>query len=285
MKLLKLSSITKKLAVAAFGSFLVLFILVHLGLNLTLLRNDGGEWYRAASNFMGTNYIVKVFEVVLLACVLFHICIASVITVENWLARGKRYKVPSKTKTPFMSKYMIWTGGLIFCFLILHFCNFYFAKYGLVEGKYMVKVEKVQHYFSETVKKAQAGQMDEQQQGELMNRMQATAIFLSEKMDNKEKYVINLSKDEIKQYIGEDFEHYEPDFYAMSKELFANRMYQLIYILAFVVLGFHLSHAVRSMFQTFGLNGDKWDKFIGYFSNSYSVLISLGFILIALFIN
>ena len=62
MNLPKIASISKKIVVALLGLFLVLFVGVHLGINLCLLRDDGGTWYRAASNFMGTNYVVKVFE-------------------------------------------------------------------------------------------------------------------------------------------------------------------------------------------------------------------------------
>ena len=38
---------------------------------------------------------------------------------------------------------MIWTGGLVLCFLVLHFANFYFVKLGWVEGKYMIKTEEL----------------------------------------------------------------------------------------------------------------------------------------------
>ena len=62
--LLTYSSITKKIIMACAGLFLVLFLLVHLGINLCILRNDNGDWFKAASHFMGTNYIIKIFEIV-----------------------------------------------------------------------------------------------------------------------------------------------------------------------------------------------------------------------------
>jgi len=39
-----------------------------------------------------------------------------------------------KSNTSFFSKFMIWTGGTIFIFLIIHFTNFYFIKLGFIEG-------------------------------------------------------------------------------------------------------------------------------------------------------
>jgi len=130
--LLKLSSITKKIVMACAGFFLVIFLLVHLGINLTLMRNDGGEWFNAASNFMSTNYLVKIFEIALFLGFLIHIVVGILLTLQNWAARPVGYNRTNRSKTSFFSKYMIWTGLIIFIFLAIHFMNFYFVKLGLV---------------------------------------------------------------------------------------------------------------------------------------------------------
>jgi len=129
---LTLSSVTKKFVMAFAGIFLMAFLLVHLAINLCLLRNDGGEWFNAAAHFMGTNYIVKVFEIVLMAGFLLHILLGIILQVQNWMARPVRYMVSNKTTTSFLSKYMIYTGGIVLIFLIIHFMNFYFRKMGWV---------------------------------------------------------------------------------------------------------------------------------------------------------
>jgi|WetSurMetagenome_2_1015567.scaffolds.fasta_scaffold643257_1 succinate dehydrogenase / fumarate reductase, cytochrome b subunit len=131
-KLLKFSSITKKIIMACVGLFLLIFLLVHLSINLTLLRGDEGQWFNDASNFMSTNYIVKIFEIVLFAGFLIHILIGIILTLQNWASRPVGYYKCNKTKTSFFSKYMIWTGLIIFIFLAIHFMNFYFVKLGLV---------------------------------------------------------------------------------------------------------------------------------------------------------
>jgi succinate dehydrogenase / fumarate reductase, cytochrome b subunit len=129
---LQFSSITKKVWMALAGFFLILFLMVHLGINLCLLRNDGGEWFTAAARFMGTNYVVKVFEVFLFGGFILHILLGIILQVKNWISRPVRYEVTNRTTTPFLSKYMIYTGGVVFIFLIIHMMNFYFIKLGWV---------------------------------------------------------------------------------------------------------------------------------------------------------
>ncbi len=139
--LLHFSSITKKIWMAALGLFLMVFLVVHLGINLCLLRDDDGVWFRAAAHFMGTNYIIKVFEIVLFAGFIFHILLGIILQVQNWMSRPVRYMVSNKSETPLLSKYMIYTGGIVLIFLILHFFNFYFIKVGLITSPHMADGE------------------------------------------------------------------------------------------------------------------------------------------------
>ena len=126
---------------ALLGLFLMVFLVVHLGINLCLLRSDGGAWFTAAAHFMGTNYVVKVFEIVLFGGFIFHVLLGIILQVQNWMSRPVRYAVTNKTYTPFLSKYMIYTGGIVFIFLIIHFMNFYFIKMGWVSNPNMAEGE------------------------------------------------------------------------------------------------------------------------------------------------
>ena len=117
---------------ALLGAFLLIFLLIHLSINLFLLRQDDGQWFNAAAHFMGTNYVVKVFEVVLFAGFIFHILLGIILQLRNWMSRPVRYQVTNKSTTPFLSKYMIYTGGIVLIFLFIHFMNFYFIKLGWV---------------------------------------------------------------------------------------------------------------------------------------------------------
>lgn len=128
----RLASVSKKVTMAIAGAFLILFLLVHLGINLLMLRPDGGAWFRAASHFMGNNYLVKIFEVVLGLTLLLHILLGVILWLQNRYARPVKYYRMNRSETSFMAKFMLHTGAIILLFLVIHFMNFYFVKLGLV---------------------------------------------------------------------------------------------------------------------------------------------------------
>lgn len=282
MKLIKLASITKKLAVGALAAFLLIFLPFHMGMNLCILRDDGGEWYRNVCHFMGTNYIVKVFEVILLLCVVCHIVLTIVLAIENRAARPVRYAVSQRSKTHTGSKWMIYTGVIILLFLILHFVDFYFAKTGWVEGKYVVKVEKVEKAFQKKAEALQQGKLNEADIQNLQKQYIAIQSIPLEKRSSNLKYFVNLNKADLETYCGADFEEYEPDFYHMAIDKFHSPMYVLIYILVFVVLAIHLYHGVTSVFQTYGLLTEKDGEFVHWLAVIYAIVIPLGFALVPL---
>jgi succinate dehydrogenase / fumarate reductase, cytochrome b subunit len=141
------SSIGKKLLMSMAGLFLCTFLLVHLGINLLLLRNDGGETFRTAVDFMVTNPVIKVMEIVLFSGFLIHIIWGVILQIQNWMARPGRYAISNNSQTSFFSKYMIHTGAIIFIFLTMHFTNFYFVKLGLTQAPHGVNQVEGQHDF------------------------------------------------------------------------------------------------------------------------------------------
>ena len=309
-KLLKMSSITKKICVALLGGFLLIFLLVHASANLCIIRDDGGLWYTNFCHFFGTNYVVKVFEVILLAAILLHIVMTIMLQIGNWKSRPVRYHQASKTKTATGSKFMIWTGLLILAFLVLHFFHFYFVKIGLVDGKYMVKTEALQEEmmkFNQS-EKAQNAQSVFMMQN-IQNEEEAAAFFESLKtrtdlsaqeqdaldyinfsevlmqINPEGKYVHNMTveqRDAIEACVPEA--DVEPDFYYMARELFAQPLYVIIYLLCFVVLWFHMRHAFESAFQTLGWSNYKYYKAIDIIAICYATLICLMFAVVPIFV-
>ena len=122
------SSIGKKLIMSLAGLFLTIFLVVHLSINLTLLRDDGGKWFSAAAGFMSTNYVVKVFEIILFLGFILHMIYGVVLQIQNWMSRPKRYKIVHYSQTSFFSKFMIHTAVIIGVFLVIHLMNFYLVK-------------------------------------------------------------------------------------------------------------------------------------------------------------
>ena len=115
------------------GLFLLLFLPVHMIINLMLLKSDP-EPFNKAAHFMATFPIIKIVEIILIAAIITHISWGVYLQIRNWLARPVGYVSGNKSQTSFFSKFMIWTGASIFTFLVIHFFNFYFIKLGLVRG-------------------------------------------------------------------------------------------------------------------------------------------------------
>lgn len=197
------SSISKKFVMALAGVFLLLFLPIHLIVNLMLLEDDP-ELYNEAATFMATFPLIRIFEMVLLLAILVHVTWGIFLQIQNWMARPVAYVKPVQAETSFFSKFMIWTGATVLTFLVLHFFNFYFIKLGLVPG-------------------------------------------------NPE------------------------DFYSVAHNLFKIPAYNYIYLISFLILGFHLYHAFYSAFQTLGLNHRIWTPVVKVVALIYAVIIPAGF--------
>ncbi len=128
------SSIGKKFIMSLAGIFLILFLLVHLGVNMLLIIFNDPMVFNKAAHFMGTNIVIKVFEVVLFGGLLLHVIYALILQVQNWFARPKRYRRYNRSDTTPFSRWMIHTAVIVFTFLAIHFADFYFkAKFGHAE--------------------------------------------------------------------------------------------------------------------------------------------------------
>jgi succinate dehydrogenase / fumarate reductase cytochrome b subunit len=127
------SSLSKKFVMALAGLFLLLFLPVHLVINLLLLKSDPEPFNRAA-HFMATFPVIKIVEVVLILAIITHITWGILLQIQNWFARPIGYAGGNKSETSFFSRFMIWTGASVLTFLVLHFFNFYFIKLGFVPG-------------------------------------------------------------------------------------------------------------------------------------------------------
>lgn len=294
-KFLNFASITKKITLALIGLFLMMFLIVHLGINLCLFREDGGAWFRAAAHFMGTNYIVKVFEIVLMAAILLHILLAIIIQIHNWRARPVGYKSRSKSKTAPASKLMIWSGILIATFLAVHFVNFYFVKIGWVEGSYIVEVKAVNEAYSFkqqelTTAYSNAKTDDDRKKVEekITTFQEALQVFqnnekLSAALQGGVEYIEGLSKSDVGLIQKALDVESEPDFYVMARQLFKNIWAVIAYVVFMIALGFHLTHAFQSAFQTLGLAHSKYTPTIKIIGTLFAVGISVGFAIIPLF--
>lgn len=116
------SSIGRKLIMAITGIFLIIFLLLHLSVNIFLFF--GEEHFNKAVFFMRKNLFIKIMEYILFIGFVIHILSGIKLHIYNSKSKGKKNFITSFTSTTFSSRSMIYSGILILCFLILHLINF-----------------------------------------------------------------------------------------------------------------------------------------------------------------
>ena len=200
------SSVGRKVVMSLSGLFLITFLLVHLGVNLTLFI--GSETFNGASHFMATNPIIQVMQYVLAAGFIFHIAMGIKLELKNRASRPIKYaKNNAAANSGWASRNMIYTGILILLFIILHLKDFFVKiKFGEVH-----------------------------------------------------------------------------DDYQLVTQLFKNPIYVLIYVIAFLLLGIHLSHGFQSAFTSVGARAPKYLKCVKNLGMLFSYFIALGFSIIAIY--
>jgi succinate dehydrogenase / fumarate reductase, cytochrome b subunit len=130
------SSIGKKLIMSLAGIFLIMFLLVHLGINLLIFK-ESPEAFNKAAHFMGTNPVIKIMEITLFGGFLLHMVYGVIVSLQNWMARPVGYKKTYNSQSSYFSKYMIHTAIVLSIFLVLHLFDFY------VKAKFIGDVPEV----------------------------------------------------------------------------------------------------------------------------------------------
>ena len=121
---MNLSSIARKVAMALSGLFLVFFLAQHFTINITSVFSE--ETFNFLSHFMGTNPIVQfILQPILIFGVIFHFIMGFYLEIINRKSRGKNYsRYVGKDNSSWISRNMIFSGGVVLFFLFLHFLQF-----------------------------------------------------------------------------------------------------------------------------------------------------------------
>jgi succinate dehydrogenase / fumarate reductase cytochrome b subunit len=125
------SSIGKKIIMSLTGIFLVLFLIVHVGINACIFADlfnplDDGAMFNKAAHFMGSTVLIRIMEVGLFAGIILHIVQGLMLEASNRSKRKQGYAVPLGDKgSPWFSRAMGLLGTLILLFLILHLAHFW----------------------------------------------------------------------------------------------------------------------------------------------------------------
>jgi succinate dehydrogenase / fumarate reductase cytochrome b subunit len=201
------SSIGKKFTMAVTGSFLLIFLVIHLIGNITLFFGaDAFNGYVKALSVIKP--LIRVIEVVLLSVFVLHIFNAVRLWIENKRARGINYKVSgSSENSTLFSRTMFVTGSIVFIFLVLHLGTF-FWRFNVHDP---------------------AGLAD----------------------------------------------HHL--YFDIVVDFFKIWWYVILYVIAVILLGFHLNHGFQSAFQTFGWNHKKYFPLVKKVGTAYAIIMAAGF--------
>ena len=215
------ASIGKKFLMSITGLFLVVFIAVHLTVNLLLIFDDSGGLYNLGANFMETNPFIRIMEPLLGLGFLIHILWSFSIEYNNWKARPVKYdKKNLSGASTWASRNMLVLGALVLVFLVIHIIDFYWV------------IRFKPHLMQ--------------------------SVFVN----------------------GRELE----DTYTLVSDLFKTSLiYDALYILGAVLLGFHLSHGFWSAFQTLGLNNKYWLKRWQSIGFLYAIVVAVGFSVIPVY--
>ena len=214
------SSIGRKYAMALSAFFLIIFLIIHLAVNITSLFSE--SLFNEFSHFMGTNPLVQfAMQPVLIFGVIFHFVMGFILEIRNKGSRNVKYaKNVGAANSTWMSRNMIYSGLVILAFLVLHFIDFWIPE---MNTKYI--------------------------QGDMSGVL-----------------------------AGEDGYRYFEEL----QHKFVEPWRVGAYVVAFVLLALHLLHGFTSAFQSVGATMGR-TKTIKNIGKAYSILIPLGFIIIALF--
>ncbi|MBP6386416.1 MAG: succinate dehydrogenase cytochrome b subunit [Pseudarcicella sp.] len=120
------SSLGRKLIMAVTGLSLVLFLLVHCGINACIFLNDGGHTFNEAAEFMAHNWLIRAAEVGLMLGFIIHIIDGLLLWKSNAAKRPVQYAVvKGEANSTWYSRSMGILGSLLLIFLIVHLGHFW----------------------------------------------------------------------------------------------------------------------------------------------------------------
>jgi succinate dehydrogenase / fumarate reductase cytochrome b subunit len=120
------SSIGQKFIMAMTGTFLILFLIVHAGINSCIFLNDHGATFNQVAHFMSHNWIMRFMELGLFAGLILHIIKGLSLWSQNKKARpvGYHFDKPSASSN-WYSRSMGLLGTLLLLFLVMHLAHFF----------------------------------------------------------------------------------------------------------------------------------------------------------------
>jgi succinate dehydrogenase / fumarate reductase cytochrome b subunit len=238
------SSLGKKLIMALTGLFLCTFLIVHLGGNLLLFKNDDGFSFNAYANFLTHFGPIEVVAYILYLCIIVHAIYALILTVSNRRARPVGYAVVNKSPATWSSKNMGLLGSVLLLFIIIHMGDFWY---------------KYKYTHDVTYKEYRT---------DLSSGITTSSDFTptSPDFENSVQTQNNVEIVRVK------------DLHKNVAFTFSNIWYVLIYVIAMGAVSFHLLHGFQSAFRTLGWTHRKYTPIVEFIGTwLFAVIIPVGF--------
>lgn len=117
------SAVGRKILMSISGQLMIIFVIIHLIGNSSILFGPGGI-NAYAEHLHALPPLVWLTRVIMLAAVGIHIIYGVQLTLENKSANPSVYAVKRQLKASFASENMIWTGLLLGAFILYHLLQF-----------------------------------------------------------------------------------------------------------------------------------------------------------------
>jgi succinate dehydrogenase / fumarate reductase cytochrome b subunit len=144
------SSVGQKITMALTGIFLILFLVVHVGVNACIWFNDDGQIFNRAANFLGENVVPRILEIGLFLFFILHIVQGLVLEAKNRSRRGVGYAINYGNRgSSWYSRSMGLLGTLVLLFLIIHLIDFWIpSRFGVMPETTLSDGKQVHNLYS-----------------------------------------------------------------------------------------------------------------------------------------
>ena len=238
------SSLGKKLIMALTGLFLCTFLIVHLGGNLLLFKNDDGFGFIVYANFLTHFPPIEVIAYLLYLSILVHALYALILTVKNRRARPVGYAVVNKSPASWSSKNMGLLGSILLFFLVVHMRDFWFRYKFTNEVTYK----------------------------EYRTDLATNKTTVADYTPTSPTFEPTVSTENNVEIVR------VKDLHANVARSFSNLWYVILYVIAMGAVSFHLLHGFQSAFRTLGWVHRKYTPIVEFIGTwLFAVIIPLGF--------
>jgi len=126
-----LTTVGKKFIMALTGIVMLGFVFVHMLGNLQIFA--GSAKLNAYAAFLqGSPKLLWTFRIVMLVAVLWHVLLATQLTLRNWANRPQKYKVVKYREADVASRTMIYGGIFLVAFVLYHIAHLTLGSVGPV---------------------------------------------------------------------------------------------------------------------------------------------------------